>query len=164
MITIVAGTNRVGSNSKKVATQYQELLSNMGQESQVLALEDVEMFKRNEAFVEIENQFLRTEKIIFILPEYNGTFPGIVKLMIDNTDVKTVWPNKKIAMTGISSGRAGNLRGMDHLATAFMYLKSTIYHDRLPISGIEANMTEGKITNEGTLKSIQNQLEGFLKF
>jgi hypothetical protein len=53
---------------------------------------------------------------------------------------------------------------MDHLTTAFMYLKSNIYYDRLPISGIEGNMTDGVITNESTLKSIQNQLEGFLKF
>jgi chromate reductase, NAD(P)H dehydrogenase (quinone) len=164
MITIVAGTNRLGSNSKKVALQYQNILKTLEVESQVLALEDEEVYKRDEAFIALENKYLKTEKIIFVLPEYNGTFPGIVKLMIDITDVRNIWPNKKIAMVGISSGRAGNLRGMDHLTTAFMYLKSNIYYDRLPISGIEGNMTDGVITNESTLKSIQNQLDGFLKF
>ncbi len=37
-------------------------------------------------FLKMENELLiPTEKFIFIIPEYNGTFPGVLKAMIDNS-------------------------------------------------------------------------------
>ena len=96
MITIIAGTNRKESNTKKIAEAYQKTLSEKNVTSKILGLDVFNVNERNEAFVAMENEFLlHTEKMIIVLPEYNGSFPGILKLMIDNTDVKNVWPNKK---------------------------------------------------------------------
>ena len=115
MITIIAGTDRVGSNTKKIAEAYSKILLQKNVKSKILGLDEVEVYTRNEAFATMEKAYLlAAEKLIIVLPEYNGSFPGILKLMIDNTDVKNVWPNKKILLAGVSTGRAGNLRGMEH--------------------------------------------------
>ena len=64
---IISGTNREGSNSLKVAIQYQQLLKEEGIESSVVSLEDLELAKRNPAFVALENSTLiPAKKIIFI--------------------------------------------------------------------------------------------------
>lgn len=166
MITIVSGTNRKENNTKKVALEYQKLLAEKNMESKLLALDEHNVYERNEAFETMENQYLKNaEKIIFILPEYNGSFPGVLKLMIDNSDVKTAWPNKKALLVGVASGRAGNLRGLEHLTGSLMHLKMIVHYNRLPISSIHNLLNDaGEITDAGTLKTINAQLDEFINF
>ncbi len=82
----------------------------------------MDVLQRTPEFIKIENEILiPTQKFIFIIPEYNGTFPGVLKAMIDNSDIKKAWYHKKALLTGVSTGRAGNLRGMDHLSASLHY-------------------------------------------
>jgi chromate reductase, NAD(P)H dehydrogenase (quinone) len=166
MITIISGTNRKDNNTKKVALEYQKLLAEKNMESKVLALDEYNVYERDEAFVIMENEYLKSaEKIIFILPEYNGSFPGVLKMMIDNSDVKTAWPNKKALLVGVASGRAGNLRGLEHLTGSLMHIKMIVHPNRLPISSIHTLLdAHGAINDAGTIKTIQTQLEEFLNF
>lgn len=166
MYTIISGTNRPGSHTEKVAVEYQRILKEMGVTAGILSLKNIDVFKRNTAFIAIENQFLiPARKFIIIMPEYNGTFPGVLKAMIDITDIKKVWWWKKALLTGISTGRAGNLRGMDHLTGSLQYLKVYVHPNKLPISVIDKVMDdEGMIHNENTLHAIRNQLDEFIEF
>ncbi len=166
MITIIAGTNRKDSNTKKITEAYQKILLGKNVESKILGLDEVNVYQRDEAFVAMEKKYLLTaEKIIIVLPEYNGSFPGILKLMIDNTDVKNVWPNKKILLAGVSSGRAGNLRGMEHLTGILLYLKANVHHNRLPISIVHALFNEnGILSDEETINTLTTQVDEFLLF
>jgi chromate reductase, NAD(P)H dehydrogenase (quinone) len=166
MITIISGTNRKGSNSKKVALQYQKLLAEQNIESKLLALEDEDVTIKNEHFIAIEKEYLlESDKFIFVIPEYNGSYPGILKLLIDNSDVAKAWPNKKALLVGVASGRAGNLRGMEHFTGSLMHMKVNVHYNRLPISSVHNILNEvGEITDAGNLKAIGAQLEEFLKF
>jgi chromate reductase, NAD(P)H dehydrogenase (quinone) len=149
MITIIAGSNRKGSNTKKVALVYKKILEAKNVETKLLALEDVEVYERNAAFEAMDN----------------GSFPGILKLMIDNSDVANVWHNKKALLTGVSSGRAGNLRGMEHLTGSLLHLKMTVHPNRLPISSVHTLFDDaGTIADAATMKTIETQLEEFLNF
>ncbi len=166
MITIISGTNRKGSSTKKVSLMYKNFLTERNIESKILDLEVFEVYKRNAAFEQMENEFLKSvDKFIFVLPEYNGSYPGILKLMIDNTDAGNVWPNKKALLVGVASGRAGNLRGLEHFTGSLMHLKMIVHHNRLPISSIHNLLNEvGEITDAGTLKTINTQLDEFINF
>ena len=84
--------------------------------------------------------------------------------MIDNSDIVKVWYHKKALLTGLSTGRAGNLRGMDHLAASLHYLKMNVHHNKLPISVIDKVMDINGRLNEETLKVIDEQLDEFIKF
>jgi len=165
MYTIISGTNREGSHTEKVANEYQRILKEKDIDASILTLKNVDVLKRTPEFLKIETEILiPTEKFIFILPEYNGTFPGVLKAMIDNSDVKKVWYNKKALLTGVSTGRAGNLRGMDHLSASLHYLKMNVHHNKLPISVIDKVMdTQGRLNNE-TIKVINEQLDDFINF
>ena len=166
MITIIAGTNRKDSNTKKIAEAYKKILLQKGVKCKILLLDEIEVHERNEAFIEMENKYLlEAEKLIIAMPEYNGSFPGILKLMIDNTDVKNVWPNKKILLAGVSTGRAGNLRGMDHLTGVLLYLKANVHYNRLPISIVHTLLNDdGILTDEATINTLNTQVDEFLLF
>lgn len=166
MITIISGSNRKDNNTLKVAMEYQRLLHAAQLEAQVLSLEEMDLTQRNEEFLEVEENILvPTEKFIIISPEYNGSYPGVLKLMIDNTDVRRVWWNKKVLLTGVSTGRAGNLRGMEHLTGSLLHMKMLVHPNRLPISVVNTLMNEeGMFTDNRTLEAIQNQLREFITF
>ena len=114
----------------------------------------------------MEAEYLKAAgKFIIVMPEYNGSYPGILKLMIDNTDTSKVWWFKKVLLTGVSTGRAGNLRGMEHLTGSLLHMKMIVHPNRLPISIINKLMDEtGRFTDIPTLQAIDTQLEEFLCF
>ena len=164
--TIISGTNRPGSNTIRVAKQYLRLLEEKGIAAKFVSLEDMDVNKRNGALKSLERDVLiPTTKFIFVTPEYNGSFPGVLKAMIDNTDIEKVWWGKKALLTGVSTGRAGNLRGMEHLTGVLHYLKMYVHHNKLPISVVNKLLNgENHIEDMATLKTINDQLEEFIKF
>ena len=164
MITIISGTNRQDSMTRKVAMEYCRQLQHKGVDCSFLSLDEHEVHLKNEAFRQMEKEFLiPAKKIIIIVPEYNGSYAGIVKLMIDNSDIARCWYHKKVLLTGISSGRAGNLRGMEHLTGVLMYMKVHVHPNRLPISSVDKLISpDGLIHDEATLSVINQQLNEFL--
>lgn len=166
MITIIAGTNRKDSYTKKVAKEYRRFLSDQNMESQIFSLDEHDTHIRNDAFVQAEETYLKTaERFIFILPEYNGSYPGVLKMMIDNSDVSKVWWHKKALLTGVSTGRAGNLRGMEHITGSLLHMKMLVHPNRLPVSVVNTLMNEDDIfTDEAAIRSVKTQIGEFLSF
>ena len=85
MITIISGTNRKGSNTHKIAKEYQRILEEKGIPAGIFSLEGVEVMHHNAEFQRIENEILiPTTAFIIISPEYNGSFPGVLKMLFDD--------------------------------------------------------------------------------
>ena len=164
MYTIISGTNRVGSNTLKVAKAYQHILKEKGITAKLLSLEGMNLLARDETFQKIENDFIiPADKILFIVPEYNGSFPGVLKLLFDTSKPHSIWWQKKALLTGVSTGRAGNLRGMDHLSAILNYLKITVHPNHLPISLVDTVMDkDGNFTDKNTLDAIHQQTDAFI--
>ena len=166
MTTIIAGTNRTDSKTLRVADLYYKLLSAHGDEVQLLSLENKQVWERGPSMLAIETQYLiPAQKFIIIMPEYNASFPGILKMMIDNSDVKKCWWYKKAALVGISDGRAGNLRGIEHMTAILHYMKVNVHYNKLLLSRINDEMDQaGKLIRTETEQLVNIQLEEFLKF
>jgi NAD(P)H-dependent FMN reductase len=172
-ITIISATNRVDSNTEKVANYYKSALNGKGVDVELFSLKDLpesvlhtDLYgKRSENFQSIINTYVdKQTKFIFVSPEYNGSFAGILKVFLDAVPPRT-WMDNKACLVGIATGRAGNLRGMEHLTNILNYLKINVYHNKLPISRVDTLMdAQGNLTDADTKKVIDLQLDGFLKF
>jgi NAD(P)H-dependent FMN reductase len=166
MYLIVSGTNRADSYTIKVARQYQQLMLQKGSDSALLSLEGLNVLDRNPHYEKIEREMLiPAEKFIFIAPEYNGSIPGVLKSLFDISDVRKAWAGKKALLTGVSTGRAGNLRGMEHLTGILHYLRVVVHPNKLPISIVDKLFDDtGHIADGPTLAAISNQLDEFVSF
>ncbi|RNL51116.1 NADPH-dependent FMN reductase [Pedobacter jejuensis] len=173
MITIIAGTNRPNSNTLKVAKYYQQQLNLKGIESNLLNLEHLpvdvlnsDMFgKRTEAFQKIQDLISATDKFIFIMPEYNGSFPGVLKVLIDACNFPESFYDKKAALVGISSGKYGNIRGVDHFTGVCHYIHLNVLPLRLHIPNIKTELdAEGNLIQEDTIKFTNEQIDKFIRF
>jgi chromate reductase, NAD(P)H dehydrogenase (quinone) len=132
----------------------------------MLTLEGMDLSGHNPEFAEMEKQkLLPSSKMIFIAPEYNGSIPGVLKTMLDLSDYKRTWQWKKALLVGISTGRSGNVRGLEHLTSILNYMKVIVHPNKLPISSVH-KMLNGKhaIEDAETLIAINIQIDEFIKF
>lgn len=150
----------------KVATLYYKLLAEKTDNVKLLSLEGQDVLERGEDIIKMEEEYLiPSEKFVFIMPEYNGSFPGILKLMMDNSDIKKCWWYKKAMLVGVADGRAGNLRGMEHMTNILHYLRMHVLYDKVPLSRINEEIdTDGNLLKPATARVINNQIDSFLKF
>ena len=127
MITIISSTNRKNSYTKKIAEIYLSIFKKLNINAQIFDFQELPnsfLFSssygnKTKEFESLINKYLiNSEKYIFICPEYNGSIPGVLKSVIDCSDYK-LYNSKKISIVGVSSGHAGNLRGIDHLTSIF---------------------------------------------
>jgi NAD(P)H-dependent FMN reductase len=104
-------------------------------------------------------------KFIFIVPEYNGSFPGSLKLWMDCSDIRNVFWNKKAALVGIADGRNGNIRGLDHLTGVLNYLKINVLHYKVSIPNVGKIIDENNQIMDTPIQNILlKQIEEFVKF
>jgi chromate reductase, NAD(P)H dehydrogenase (quinone) len=165
MYLIISGTNRRESFTLRIAQLYQSVLQKKNIQAHVLSLVGLDLLDRNPAVLQLEKEWLLpAEKYIFISPEYNGSIPGVLKCLIDVSDVRKVWKNKKALLTGVSKGRAGNLRGMDHLTGIMHYVGTVVHPNKLPISIVDTLFNENEMAHLETLRAISQQLEEFISF
>ncbi len=166
MYTIISGTNRKGSNTIKIAEQCQQLLMEKGVEVSLVSLVNLDVSKRTEEIKKLERDILiPSEKFIFVSPEYNGSIPGVLKSLIDVSDIEKVWWGKKALLIGVSTGRAGNLRGMEHLTGILNFVKVVVHPNKLPISVVDKVLDKaGRLIEGSTLTAMSIQLEEFILF
>lgn len=169
MITIISGTNRKNSNSVKVARLYQNLIKEKGLASQVLDLAELSsdfvsnMYSNHtqEVGQVIQNYVSDIKHFVFVIPEYNGSFTGAIKLFMDGISPK-YFNHKSAMLVGVASGRAGNIVGLSQFTTVLNHVKVEVFSNKVLLSGIDGLLDEsGKMTNDNQLKIIENQIDTY---
>ncbi|MEO6302911.1 MAG: NAD(P)H-dependent oxidoreductase [Bacteroidia bacterium] len=170
-IVVVSCTNRPNSNTLKVSKIYAGILKSKNKDVKILDFCDLpeniafgEVFgKRSDEYQAFIEKFVaKNRKFIFVVPEYNGSFPGILKTFLDSIQPKD-WNFKDACIVGVSSGRAGNLRGLEHLNGILSYLKMHVFYNRLPISMVDKIINlEGNFTHDDQMQACIHQIDGFI--
>ena len=173
MTLIISATNRSDSNSLKISQYYQKQLQQQGVETQILALTDLpESIINNGKYgtinpdmVPIQDIITNSQKFIFVVPEYNGSFPGILKLLIDSVKFPDSFFGKKAALVGHSTGKYGNIRGVDHLTGICNYVNLNVMPLKIHIPYINKELDEkGDFFKEDTIKFTHQQINQFVNF
>lgn len=180
MITIVSGSNRP-NNFTSIFARYafEYLKTETGGKCQYLDLLEVDpislsSIRESQEKLSLELQalkeqyFLSVDKFWFFVPEYNGSIPGVFKLFLDVLslhDLKPTFSGKKACITGTATGRAGNLRGMDHLADILNHLNVTVMPNKLPVSSIHKLIDDQRVLkDEETVRILKKQALSFMDF
>lgn len=174
MIEIISGTNRPGAISATVAKWYQDLLMMRKVESQILDLvhlpEDFTVSAlydscgQNIDFNKLAKRLRQAEKMVFVVPEYNNSFPGVLKAFIDGMDYPSPFNGKKCALVGVSSGVQGGGMAMSHLTDIFNYLGMHVLAQKPRLALIEKNMEDGQLINALYKQLLEEQADAFVAF
>lgn len=174
MITIVVGTNRKDSKSQKIAIQYQQILHEKNNECEILNLQKLphdyiisalyENVGKNREFNEIRELMNSSSKFVFVIPEYNGSFPGVLKAFIDGLDRSKALKNKKCALIGLSSGDQGAGLALSHMTDILNYCGTNVLAYKLRLPHIGDFMTDNRISNKTYLEKIERQAQMLIDY
>ena len=174
MITIVVGTNRKESVSHSVAGYYLEAVKEKNENCTILNLKDLpddfinsalyENAGKNELFNQVRIQMNESDKFVFVIPEYNGSFPGVLKAFIDGLDRSKALVDKKCALVGLSAGDQGAGLALSHFSDILNYCGTNVLAYRLRLPKIGEAMTDNKITNELYISKIHKQANKLIEF
>ncbi|WP_266202245.1 NADPH-dependent FMN reductase [Pontibacter kalidii] len=174
MITLISGTNRPLSNSRAIVDLYASKLAQRGVAYQILDLADLpadftssalyDNTGKNEAFNKLSSMIAASDKFVFVVPEYNSSFPGVLKAFIDGLVYPNTFRDKKGALIGLSSGMQGSGLALSHLSDVLNYLGLHVMAMRLKLAHIEKNFDGKQITNKFYQELLEQHVEQFLKF
>ncbi len=173
MITLIVGTNRPGSNSRKVAKHIEEIYAALKVPLKVLSLADLppEIFspssygEKPKSFQPFSDAVLQAEGLIIVTPEYNGGMPGILKYFIDMLKFPESFEHRPVCFVGVAAGMWGALRPIEQLQAIFGYRNAHLYPHRVFLPGIGGLLDDqGRLNDPEILERLQEQAEGFVGF
>lgn len=174
MISIISSTNRTNSRTLKVSVYYKDLLESNGVESRIIDLsllpEDFAFSAlyhnqgKNELFNVFSRQINESNKFVFVVPEYNGSFPGILKTFIDGMDYPGGFRDKKCAMVGVSAGVMGGALALSHLTDICHYLNMHVLPSKPRLARLDTIFQEGKIVDKFLEDLIHKQVKDFIQY
>lgn len=180
MITVFCATNRPESLTRVYAEKIFDILNNeLEVPAQFFSLEDFpsealhtnmyESEEQSSLLAEIQNKYLLpADSFFFVMPEYNGSYPGILKTFIDACSIREYhasFAGKGAALFGVSTGRAGNLRGIDHFSAVLNHVGSIVMPKTIPYGLAEQFLNEYReIEDMDTEKVLMDYCKKFLDF
>lgn len=173
MITLISGTNRPGSNTRKVTAVIEGLYRELGVATRTLDLQDLppELFApaayatKPAAFAPFSQAVLDASGLVVVTPEYNGSFPGVLKLFIDHLKFPESFEARPVAFVGLAAGVWGALRSVEQLQAIFGYRNAYVFPKRVFLPGIgNAFNEQGQLANADLVKRLREQAAEFAGF
>jgi len=173
MIALIVGTNRPGSNTRKVVAQIEAFYAALKVPLLVLDLAQLppEIFspgsyaEKPKSFQLFADAVLQSAGLHVVTPEYNGSVPGVLKYFIDMLKFPESFEQKPVCFTGLAAGIWGALRPVEQLQAIFSYRNAHIFPTRVFLPQINNLLdASGKIKDAEQIARLKAQVDGFVEF
>lgn len=171
-LTVVPGTNRAGALTHKLAKLIAADYAALGCEVDLLTLDlgpeflDPLAYKQPQPAVSsLVARFLSCDAAVFVVPEYNGSYPGILKLFVDMLPEREGFSQRPCAFIGLSAGQFSSLRSVEHFQGVAGYRNAYIFPNRVFIGdSFKQFDAEGKLIEPKLTARLAAQATGFIDF
>ena len=162
-IPVLLGTTREGRKSEVVAKYIKSVVeSRDGVMTELVDPRDLELSGdgNNEGtndpkYTDITT---RADGFIIVVPEYNHSFPGSLKRMLDS-ELKN-YIHKPASLVGVSAGGWGGIRAIQSLVPVLRELGMAVtFNDVMVTDSYKAFDAKGKPTNEHLIPSVEKSLD-----
>ena len=173
MISLIVGTNRPGSNTRKFAAHFEEFYAELKVPLHVLDLAQLppEIFspasyaEKPKSFHPFADAILQSDGLHVVTPEYNGGMPGVLKYFIDMLKFPESFERRPVCFTGVAAGIWGALRPVEQLQAIFGYRNAYLYPERVFLPQINNLLdASGRLKDAELLGRLKAQASGFTDF
>jgi chromate reductase len=172
-ILIISGTNRPDSHTFRVASVILKHYQDAKLAAEIYSLSDLprEIFEptsyatKPSVFLPVQQRVVDAAGLHVVTPEYNGSFPGVLKYFIDMLKFPESFQHKPVAFVGVANGVYGALRPVEQLQQIFGYRNAHIFPDRVFVPGARGKFSpESQLIDADINTRLVNQAVGFAKF
>lgn len=169
---IVSGTNRPGSRSVQVAKILQQIYGDQGESYEILDLNKLDLSRLTGAeYGQNQPQQLKewvekissSKSLVMIVPEYNGSYPGVLKVFIDHWKFPESFEYRPVSFVGLG-GRFGGLRAVEHLQQVFAYRNAYLFPERVFLMNCANTVRDGALHDPVALDLLKQQAKNFSRF
>jgi len=173
MITLIVGTNRPASNTRKIARHLEEIYAALKVPLHVLDLAQLppEIFssasyaEKPKSFQPFSEAVLKSVGLHLVSPEYNGSIPGVLKYFIDMLKFPESFEKRPVCFVGVAAGVWGALRPVEQLQAIFGYRNAFLFPERVFLPKINELLDDtGRLKAPELLQRLEKQAEGFVDF
>jgi NAD(P)H-dependent FMN reductase len=173
MITLLVGTNRPESNTRKVANHLEEIYRELETPLRTLDLarlpseifHPVSYAQKPASFKPFSDAILEAEGLVVVTPEYNGSLPGVLKYFIDMLKFPESFERRPVCFVGLAAGMWGALRPVEQLQAIFGYRNAYLFPDRVFMPRINDSLNaDGKLNDAELLSRLKAQAAAFIEF
>lgn len=171
-VTVVIGTDRMGSKSSAIAA---EIVSQLALDASVkinlidLAKLPKSVFKsdyfakKTKAFMaDFVEPIQRANGIIFVVPEYDGAVPGILSYYMNHMRISL--DKKQVALVGISAGKWGARSALDSFKGTLTHRRARVLGDlQVNIEQIDAKFEGNKLTHQDSKNRLADTVKEIAK-
>ena len=160
-IPAILGTARVGRQSEKVANYVLDIVRSSGHETELIDVKDLRTPSTDNTgeipqAKKLAEKIIKADGLIIIMPEYNHSYPGELKMMLDM--LYEEFFKRPVAICGVSRGPLGGARGVQALRLTCIALGMVPLLEAVYFSNVETLFDEGgKIKDdsyEGRVKGL----------
>ena len=172
-MTLLVGTNRPGSSSRKIAGLLEEYYADLKVPLAVIDLAKLplDLFlpasyqDKPMSFAPFSEAVLRSTGLHVVTPEYNGGMPGVLKYFIDMLKFPESFERRPVCFTGVAAGMWGALRPVEQLQAIFGYRNAYVYPERVFVPRVYDQLDEAGRPKDPELgQRLRAQAEGFVEF
>jgi NAD(P)H-dependent FMN reductase len=173
MIVILSGTNRPGSNTRRIVRELEAAYAALGVPHEVLDLARLPLdaflptayAEKPAGFAPFAEAVLRADGLHVVTPEYNGGVPGVLKYFIDLLPFPESLEGRPVAFTGVAAGTWGALRPVEQLQAIFAYRNAHVFPERVFLPRIHELLDDaGRVKDDELRQRLHAQAAGFAAF
>jgi len=164
-VAIILGTGRGGSKSEKVANFVVEEARNFGFEVEYIKVKDwldkpFTGGMSEEKRIKISEILNNSQGFIIVSPEYNHSFPGELKLFLD--EFYEEFNHKPVGICGVSVGKLGGARMIESLRLVLIEFMMIPLRNAVYFSNVQNFDKEKEIYKE-FLKAMFEELKFYIE-
>ena len=170
-IAILIGSSRIGRQSHKIAHYLERQMRQRG-----LFVDIIDLGKRTsfipaetanpypglwEEVHDLSERVQRADSLVFVTPEYHGSFSGVLKNTLDSLGREFL--RKPIGVVTVSSGKMGGLAAVAQLQHVILSLGAFALPTKLLIPDVQTAFDEDfELVHERTIKSATKFIDEYL--
>ncbi|MTI86520.1 MAG: NAD(P)H-dependent oxidoreductase [Balneolaceae bacterium] len=172
-LKIISGTDRPNSNALKVSEYVKSLYEAEGVEAEIIDMQDFPLAdvaggKYGTEIPSVTNfrkPVVEADGVIFVIPEYNGSFPGVLKVFVDYLPFPEAFTKLPMAFIGEASGGFGGLRAVEQFQMIANYRNALQFPERVFIPRVEKEFDLQKGLDDPFKQNLlESQVRNFIKY
>ncbi|MEQ9309726.1 MAG: NADPH-dependent FMN reductase [Balneolaceae bacterium] len=172
-LKIISSTDRPNSKSLEVSNYVKTLYDKEGVFPEVISLEDFPLSdivgglygEKIKSIQDFREPILNANALLFVIPEYNGGFPGVLKLFIDYLPFPGAFEKIPMAFIGVAAGAFGGLRPVEQFQMVANYRNAIQFPERVFINRVNSEFDpKNGLKNDFQQQLLENQTKNFVRF
>ena len=173
-IATILGTSRPGNYTRKAIALIENELLRLNADVRIVRVDPAELIlpfpEQAGTFPDVaamQEKIRGSDGVVIATPEYHGTFPAMLKLIIENLGYPSAISNKPIGLLGVASGSIGAIKSLEMLRSVCSHSGGIVLPGPVSVANVQRVFDEQGVCQDASeekyIRELAQRLLRYLK-